>query len=243
MTMLMIAFSGGKDSTAMSLRMAETGERAEMLFNVVGGEFDGLLPHVRRVAEMCGYKLIPTFPSKGLLHDRIKAQKAIPNAWQRWCTRELKIEPTVAYLIAHPGTVLCVGLRADEENRQGIYGDVAEYRYPLREWGWGEREVLDYLDRRGVCVPRRTNCPLCYGQKLAEWWLLWKEHPDLYREGEALERETGHTFRSPGRDTWPAQLAQLRERFEAGDAPRGIKSLPLLGTYEVGGDICRVCSL
>lgn len=239
-----LAFSGGKDSSALCLRMAESGEAVDgLLFNVVGGEFDDLLPHVRRVAEMTGYRLIPTFPRLGLLHDRIKQQKAIPNQWQRWCTRELKIEPTIAFLAAHPGSTLCVGLRADEEERQGIYGDVANYRYPLKEWGWSEKDVLAYLEKRGVCVPRRTNCPLCYGQKLAEWWLLWKEHPELFAEGEALERETGHTFRSPGRDTWPAALAELRQRFEAGDTPRGIKSLPLFGTYEASGDVCRVCSL
>ena len=239
-----IAFSGGKDSTALALRASETGEPCDgLLFNVVGGEFDNLLPHVNRVAEMTGYRLIPTMPPKGGLLDRIKQNKAIPNQWQRWCTRELKIEPTLAFLAEHPGSTLCVGIRADEETREGIYGDVANYRYPLKEWGWGVKDVLAYLDKRGVCVPRRTNCPLCYGQKLAEWWLLWKEHPELFAEGEKLEELTGHTFRSPQRDTWPAALKELRQRFEAGDAPKGIHTLPLLNTYEVSGDVCRVCSL
>lgn len=240
---LISAFSGGKDSTAMVLRQAEQGEQGTLLFNVVGGEFVDLLDHVKHVAELTGWPLVATLPRRGGLHERIKEQAAIPNQWQRWCTRELKIEPTLEYLAKHPGSTLCVGLRADEEERQGIYGDVANYRYPLREWGWTEADVLAYLDKRGVCVPRRTNCPLCYGQKLAEWWLLWKEHPDLYAEGVALEELTGYTFRSPGRDTWPAALTELAKRFEAGDTPRGIKSLPLFDSYEVSGDVCRVCRM
>lgn len=238
------AFSGGKDSTAMVLRQAELGEAGILIFNVVGGEFDDLLPHVQRIAAMTGWALVPTSPGFGL-HERIRHYEAIPNTWQRWCTRELKIEPTIVYLKAHPGSILCVGLRADEEGRQGLYDDIAEYRYPLREWGWGIEDVTGYLQQRGVCIPRRTNCPLCYGQRLSEWHRLWSEHPELFAQGEAMEELTGHTFRSPSRDTWPASLTELRARFEAGDTPRGVKSLPLFNDYEYAEDrgVCRVCSL
>jgi hypothetical protein len=232
----------------MVLRQAARGERGVLLFNVVGGEFPDLVGHVRRVAELTGWPLEATTPGYGL-HERIRHYDALPNQWMRWCTRELKIEPTVAWLKAHPGSTLCVGLRADEpaDERGGIYGPCAEYRYPLREWGWGLAEVNGYLAERGVEVPRRTNCPLCYGQRLGEWWRLWREHPDLWAEGEALEAETGHTFRSPGRDTWPAAMAGLRRRFEAGDTPKSIRALPLLGDFEDRDDsvrgVCRVCTL
>lgn len=242
--MLIGAFSGGKDSTAMALRMAELGWEAELLFNVVGNEFPDLLAHVKRIAEMTGYKLSPTLPPKGGLHERILEKATIPNSRMRWCTRELKIGPTQDFLLAHPGSTLCVGLRADEETREGIYGDVADYRYPLREWGWGLKEVNGYLEERRICVPRRTNCPLCYGQRLSEWWILWKEHPEIFAEGEAIEAATGHTFRSPSRDTWPAPLIDLKSRFETGDTPRGIVSLPLFGEYDsTGSGVCRVCEL
>ncbi len=242
--MLVSAFSGGKDSTCMVLRQAELGESGELLFNVVGNEFPDLLSHVKRIAGITGWKLTPTVPAHGGLHDRILEQATIPNARMRWCTRELKIEPTQAYLLAHPGSTLCVGLRADEEAREGIYGDVASYRYPLREWGWGLKDVNAYLEEKRICVPRRTNCPLCYGQRLSEWWILWKEHPELFAEGEAIEATTGHTFRSPSRDTWPASLHDLKSRFEAGDTPRDVISLPLFGEYDTkGSGVCRVCEL
>lgn len=243
MGLTVCAFSGGKDSTALALRMAELGEPVDaLLFNIVGDEFDDLIPHVKRIAEMTGFKLVPTMPPFSL-YEGIRSQNHIPNAFQRWCTRSLKIEPTIAYLEAHPGSTLLVGLRADEEERQGLYGDVANYRYPLREWGWGLEDVRKYLEKRCVCVPRRTNCPLCYGQRLSEWHRLWREHPDIYAEGERLERETGHTFRSPSRDSWPAALTDLRARFEAGETPRGVIHLPLLDDYDYAEDagVCRVC--
>ena len=237
-----VAFSGGKDSTAMALRMAEDSEQGVLLFNVVGDEFDDLIPHVRRVAELCGWPLVPTMPPFSL-YEGIRQQNHIPNAFQRWCTRRLKIEPTITYLEAHPGSTLCVGLRADEEERQGLYGDVANYRYPLREWGWGLAEVKAYLEHRGVCVPRRTNCRVCYGQRLSEWHRLLMEHPEAFAQAEAIEAETGHTFRSPSRDNWPVALKDLRAAFEAGKTPRGVVHLPMFNEYDYAEDagVCRVC--
>lgn len=125
-----------------------------------------------------------------------------------------------------------------------MWGDFATYRYPLREWGWGIEQVYGYLDARGVKVPDRTDCALCYDQRLSEWYRLWKEHPAIFARAEALEAKTGHTFRSPSRDTWPAALKDLRAEFERGRAPRGIVALPLFGDYAVEqSQRCRVCTM
>jgi hypothetical protein len=178
------------------------------------------------------------------LDQLIESQNALPNNRQRWCTRMLKIEPCKAYLLENPGSVLCVGLRADEEAREGMWGEFATYRYPLREWGWGIKEVFGYLEARGVTVPERTDCDYCYAQRLSEWWKLWKNKPERYAHAAALELKTGHTFRSPSRDTWPAGLLELAAKFEAGHTPRGILSLPLFGLHdEPAKSRCRVCSM
>jgi hypothetical protein len=159
---------------------------------------------------------------------------ALPNWRQRWCTRILKIEPCLAWLKANGPATLLVGLRADEEERRGIYGEGVAVRFPLREWGWGLREVIGYLANRGVKIPERTDCARCYGQRLIEWKRLWQRHPAIYAEAEAQEREHGATFRSPGRDTWPAGLVELRQEFESGRKVRG---------EDTEGAACRVCSL
>lgn len=227
-----VAFSGGKDSTALVLRMAELGEDFSCLFTPTGNELPTLVEHVHRIVARVEKPLIEP-PNKGLLFW-IAYHKALPNWRMRWCTRQIKILPCIAYLQAHPGTTLCVGLRADEESRVGLYGDYAAYRYPLREWGWKLADVQSYLRRRQIEIPARTDCALCYGQRLSEWWALWKEHPTEYALGEQLEQAHGHTFRSAQRDTWPAGLRELRQLFEAGSIPKG------------AGDrktTCRVCSL
>lgn len=60
-------------------------------------------------------------------------------------------------------------------------------------------------------------------------------YPEEYARGEFYEGQTGHTFRSPARDSWPASLAELRQHFEAGRVPRGVD--------EDDGNVCRVCAL
>lgn len=242
------AFSGGKDSTCLVLRMAELGEEFSLLFTPTGDELDEMNEHVAHVQELTGKPLIIERGTGQTLYSLIEHFQALPNNRQRWCTRMLKIEPARAWLLAHPSTTLCVGLRADEEEREGMWGDHCSYRYPLREWGWGVEEVWSYLDARGVTVPDRTDCAVCYDQRLGEWFRLWKEHPERYARAESLEAQTGHTFRSATRDTWPAALKDLRAEFERGRVPtRGkgrVIPLPLFGTYDIPQrERCRVCSM
>ena len=230
-----VAFSGGKDSTALVLRMAELGEAFTCLFTPAHNEPHELRAHVTAIIARIDRPLVEP-PNRSLMFW-IQKHQALPNFRQRWCTRQIKIEPCIAYLQSIADPVLCVGLRADEEARTGLYGDYATYRYPLREWGWREADIWRYLDAQGVTVPTRTNCRLCYGQRLSEWYELWRNEPAEYEKGVLLEAQMGHTFRSATRDTWPAGLAELRARFEAGDVPRGVEAQQSLFRYEP----CRVC--
>jgi 3'-phosphoadenosine 5'-phosphosulfate sulfotransferase (PAPS reductase)/FAD synthetase len=237
-----IAVSGGKDSTAMALRLAEVEPRDyTYLITPTGNELPEMFEHWARLERMLGKPFIRLKLSMGDdgLEELIEFFGALPNWRQRWCTRMLKIEPTIEWLTAHAPCVQYVGLRADEpiDLRSGIVGDFpgVTQRFPLREWGWEIDDVFRYLERRGVTIPERTDCAWCYGQRIGEWYRLWADHPALFLRGEAWEKKVGHTFRSPGRDTWPASLEGMRLEFESGRRPRGL-----------GADrkeVCRVCSL
>jgi len=234
--MNLVAFSGGKDSTAMVLRLDELGESFDLLFTPTGDELPELETHITAIAKRVGREVIR--PANRTLFEWIATYNALPNFRMRWCTRQIKIEPCIAYLLTHPGSTLLVGLRADEESRVGLYGEWARYRYPLREWGWGLRDVYRYLASQHVTIPRRTDCALCYGQRLSEWYALWRDHPDRFARGEHLEAATGHTFRSGQRDQWPTDLTSLRIAFEAGRRPRDVGDDETLELFP-----CRVCSL
>jgi hypothetical protein len=207
-----VALSGGKDSTALALRLREIEPRDYVyLCTPTGDELPEMVAHWARLEALLGQAIIRV--TNRTLNEWITEFGALPNWRQRWCTRLLKIEPCIAFLKRHAPATLYVGLRADEEAREGLYGAHATYRYPLREWSWGLAEVKGYLKARGVAIPARTDCARCYGQRIPEWKGLWRRHPGIYAEAEAQEIAVGATFRSPGRDAWPADLRQLRHAF------------------------------
>lgn len=228
----------------MALRLAEIEPRDyTYVCTPTGDELPEMVAHWKRLGDLLGKPILPVTAGVSL-SGLIRRGNRLPNHRQRWCTRQLKLEPYYRWLMQHTPAVSYVGLRADEDGREGmnfpeIDGEVT-VRFPMREWGWGEADVWAYLDKRGVTIPQRTDCARCYHQRLIEWWRLWHEHPDSYAEAEAQEaavsayRGKPYTFRNPQRDKWPAGLKELRERFEAGDIP------PERGRRKT---MCRVCEL
>ena len=237
------AFSGGKDSTAMALGLAETGVDFKLLFTPTGNELPELYTHLIKIAQMTGKELIiPKGPS---LDTLIRDQNFLPSWHSRWCTRMIKIVPCITYLKRNPGCTLLVGLRYDEEARIGLYGEFAKYRYPLREWEFTEADVLQFVEDRQITIPKRTDCALCPYQRIGEWYRLWKLNPEHYQQGIAYEKLTGATERSPsakprkdGTLRWAVSLEGLAEQFKAGDKPSTLDE-----NNEEAKRSCRVCRL
>lgn len=229
-----VALSGGKDSTALALALHEKEPRDyDFLITPTGNELPEMQLHWAKLEGLLGKEFIR--PPGPQLVQLIEFHNALPNNRMRWCTRQLKIEPALAWARRNAPVIMYVGLRADEETREGIYGDAVTCDYPFQRWRWGLEDVLRCLRRRSITVPERTDCAWCYDQQLIEWYRLWLNHRDVWNEGKEHEARTGKTFRSPSRDTWPAALAEMEKEFEAGRIPQVRASR--------GGGTCRVCSL
>ena len=186
-----VALSGGKDSTAMALRLAAVEPRAyTYLCTPTGDENDETVAHWAHRETLLGREIVRL--TNGTLDRWIAHFDALPSHRMRWCTRLLKIEPTMAYLAAHAPATHYVGLRADEPNAQGSMAS----RWPSRTTrcaaGAGAcTEVVGYLRERGVRIPQRTNCRRCYEQQLPEWKRLWLDDPATYEAAAAQERAVG----------------------------------------------------
>ena len=240
-----VGMSGGKDSTALGVRLNEVEPRDyEWVMTPTGDELPEMYDHWNQLSQILG-KPLTVLTSGRSLSGLIREQNTLPSWRMRWCTRMLKLEPYKAYLANKVPVISYVGLRADEDvdDRTGMVlseGTGITTRFPLREWGWGIGEVLGYLEEKGITIPERTDCARCFFQRLPEWWRLYRDHPDLYEDACAQEAATGHTFRSPGRDTQPAALTDLRAKFDRGYIPKGAAQLNLMDTRKT---MCRACSL
>ena len=172
------------------------------------------------------------------IYDLIEHFQALPNFRQRWCTRILKIELAQQFYNLVKPAVIYVGLRADEKERQGnkLFDADINQCFPMQEWGWGIDDVWGYLKEKRVEIPRRTDCAMCFFQRIGEWWLLWRDHNDIYQKLADLEDRIGHTLMTQGiHKIWPHKLSDLAVEFIKGRTPREIKS--------IRKQACRACSL
>ena len=166
-TYTVVSFSGGKDSTAMLLRMMEIGEHIDEVVNVdTGMEFPAMYEHIDRVrmeVESAGIKYTTLRNDKTfeyiMLHQPIESEKfgthygyGFPTPVIRWCTRHMKLDLLNKHfrdLKEKYELVQCIGLACDEFKRLERPGNNQPgHRHPLVEWGWSEADCLEYCRTR-----------------------------------------------------------------------------------------------
>ena len=155
-----LSLSGGKDSTAMLLRLLEEKRPVDLiLFCDTGLEFPQMYEHLDRLEAYIGrpiirlkaahdfeyyfYEYTPKRNNPALSQYR---GMSWPGPRGRWCTGILKTRIVAAYLkkLKEEYTVIeYVGIAADETKR------IKDKNYPLVEWGMTEQDCLAYFYWRG----------------------------------------------------------------------------------------------
>lgn len=239
------SFSGGKDSTAMVLRLIELGEPLdEVLFCDTTMEFPAMLRHVERVKqviEAAGIKFTTLRAEHDfeyyMLHHipKRKAEKyqglagySWPGPRSRWCTRGLKIQVIDRYLRElrdRYNVMQYVGIAADEGHRlERENNQRNNIRHPLVEWGWDEAQALSYCYVKGYDweglyeIFSRVSCWCCPLQSLEELRKLRRHFPELWQHLKDLDAQTWRDFL---RDGWSVERLDKRFNFEDELSARG----------------------
>lgn len=184
-----IAFSGGKDSTALALLMPD----AVPVFTDTGAEFPELYAHIEKFEEVTGREVIRLRSHWGTLLEYIDGHKFMPGHRARYCTKEFKIIPINKYLKEHLPATLNIALRADED-RTGNLTDIEglEIAYPLQDKGIGLMDVIkicaehDLLPRYPVYMAR-GGCVNCFYKRKSEIIAMNNYVPDILDELQELE--------------------------------------------------------
>ena len=196
-----VSFSGGKDSTAMLLRLLEEGRQVDdILFFDTGWEFPEMLIHVNQVEKYIGRQITRLHPrepftywmlrrpivanrgpNKGKVH-RIGYGWPLPQ--RRWCT-SLKVQTINRY---SEDSVQYIGIAADEIKRAKIANTKRKmFAYPLIEWGMTEADCLRYCYDQGFHWNglythfTRASCFCCPLQKIGDLRTLRKHYPHLWK--------------------------------------------------------------
>ena len=173
-----VSFSGGKDSTALLIRMLESGMPVDIiLYNDTGLEFPEMEDHISKVEQYIKRytdvgitRIKPEHPFEFYFYDvpihhrkQTEFNKRLgtdshngfswPGPKMRWCTDRLKTRPRTKFLREYRNEyniIEYVGIAADEEYRLRRKINKREnMRYPLVEWGMTEADCLQYCYDRG----------------------------------------------------------------------------------------------
>lgn len=189
-----VAFSGGKDSTALALLTPD----ATPVFTDTGWEFDEIYAHIERFERITGRQVVRIGRADGeTLPQYIKRAAYMPGHGSRFCTRMFKIDPYNDYIRQHLPVELLIGLRADEDADDRV-GNLTEIdgltiRYPLREQGLGVWDVIricaahDLLPRNPIFMAR-GGCKGCFYKRKSEVQAMVALKPDVIAELSELER-------------------------------------------------------
>lgn len=236
----MASVSGGKDSTALILSLLEARDRGELpaellrfAFSDTGWESEvtiGYLAYLRSTLNI----QIDTVGVDGGMRARVAHRAGFPGRMQRWCTRELKIEPLRSYhdeLIERSGgieTVSAMGIRADESAARAEMKEFDDEPVGKRSWGgyvwrplltWSIEDVLNIHNRHGIKVNplyqrghNRVGCYPCIYSSKEEIVLIAQHAPERIDEIRQLETDMmmlrrERNIMQPGRYAHPDDAA------------------------------------
>ena len=208
-----VSFSGGKDSTAMLLRMIELNMPIDQIvFADTLLEFPEMYEWIAKIEKMIGRKItvlkpkstwddwfygkITRGPNKGKMRGFPKGMSPC------WWSRECKQEPLSK--MKTPDIVSYIGIAKDEKHRaESKMYLKTPHRFPLIEWGWTEADCVAYLRSKGLEHPlykhfKRTGCWLCPKQKNEALVSLYNHYPELYEKLKQYEADSPHEFKYAG---------------------------------------------
>lgn len=210
-----VSFSGGKDSTAMLLKMIENNMRIdEVIFCDTGKEFEDMYKHIEKVKSMIDipitilksdksfeYWMFEHIKTKG--KNKGQAGYSWPDFRNRWCTQALKKQIIRKYLNKYRDYKIIEyhGIALDEIQRTEKNKE-KNCRYPLIDWKMSEKDCLEYCYSRGLDWNGlykklgRVSCWCCPLKSLPELRVIYKEYPEYWSKLKEWDKMTYRQFRS-----------------------------------------------
>ncbi len=255
---VLCSVSGGKDSTALMLACREAEIPFVAVFADTGWEAAQTYAYLDLLRKEIG-PIETVRPARDMVAS-IRHRAGFPARMQRWCTRELKIEPLRAFHDAHEErtgreTVCAMGVRAEESAARALMAVFEDEPAGSRGWGgfmwrplltWTIDDVIDIHKRHGVPMNPlyhlgfdRVGCFPCIFARKEEIRRLDEVAPERVKEIALLEEETT-ALRASRNAADPGRYKHLRGSFfqtrdRANDGAMPIREVVAWSKTERGG--------
>lgn len=203
-----VSFSGGKDSTAMLIKMIEKGMQIdEVVFADTTLELPEMYEYIGKIESRYSLNIKRITPKKSFdnwffgkvtrgAHEGKTRGWPPANAHCYW-SREVKDKALKKYT---KGNIVYMGIALDEAKRICDYPDFTA-KYPLVDWMMTEKDCFNFLSERGLLNPlyesfTRTGCYLCPKQSLRSLSIVFKDYPLLWDKIKEYDEQSDNSFRS-----------------------------------------------
>lgn len=230
-----VSFSGGKDSTAMLIRMIEEGMPIDdivfikvMATATIGAELPEMYEYIARVEEYIHRKItvVPSvlnfddvFHQVYMSGQRTGIIYGYPLTVGAWCNDRLKLRTIRSHYKSYGKHIRYLGIAADEPERLERLDSFC--RAPLADWGMTEKDCISFLQKRNMMNPlyekfRRLGCWFCVKQNLDSLRVLRRDYPQYWAMMLQWDLESPRTFKPD------CTVHELEERFAAEDCQLSI---------------------
>lgn len=209
-----VSFSGGKDSSAMLIRMVEEEMPIDdiVFINVMatpelGAELPEMYEYIDRMENYIHRKI--TVVSSEVSFDEVFHQTyktgqrvgtiyGFPLTIGAWCNDRLKLRAIRKHYKSYGEHIRYLGLAADEQKRIDRLESFC--RTPLADWGMTENDCIAYLKKRNMMNPlykkfRRLGCWFCVKQNLDSLRILRRDYPQYWQMLLNWDKESPRTFK------------------------------------------------
>lgn len=231
-----IAYSGGKDSTALLCWAKDQGLEFDAVFCDTGWEHPITYAYIEEINQrLLGGRLVTVKSEEfgGGMRELVEIKKRVPSVRARFCTEHMKVLPMVSYLKnIDDEFVVYQGIRADESVRRALmkpreWSDRYDCYVARPLFYWNTEQCFALCRRHGVkpnplylAGARRVGCFPCVLITLGELRRMHERMPELWDRMAELEKcAGGRSFFAPN---------YIPERFQSGFDPKSGKSYPKL---------------
>ena len=213
-----VNFSGGKDRTAMLIRMLEENMQVDeiifckvMATKEIGGELPEMYEYINKInnyIKLRYNKEIKVIEQEKSFEDYFYTEKirgknkgkiyGFPAIMKSWCNSRLKANILNRYLETQGKYISYIGIAADEKKRLGRLNE--NECSMLEKWEMAEKDCLEFLKERNLENPlykrrERLGCWFCPKQRIGTLEILKNEYPELWKKLLQWQRDSPYPFK------------------------------------------------
>ena len=195
-----VSYGGGINSTAMIIWLIKNKRPIDyVIFSDTGNEvpetYQYITQHMKPYLQKHNISFVTVYNYRKIsLWTRCIIRRVFPDMYKRWCTRDFKVRPIHRFYRTLKSHIIeYMGIDYGEIKRMKLsIDDHITKDYPLIDNKIDRDACIAIITQAKMPIPVKSGCFFCPYNSKERWVWLKKNHPDLYKLSEQLEKNSKH---------------------------------------------------